>query len=79
MKELLDYSAYSASLMPRTAADEVFLLARRVMYLTHFHSTDFVCSDERLDQLWNLNDVSSQNDFIRQYKKIQKDTTKNDK
>ena len=79
MKELLNYSAYSASLMPRTAADEVFLLARRVMYLTHFYSTDYADSDERLEQLWHLNDVSSHDDFIKQYKKIQKETTKNDK
>ena len=76
MVNLIDYSAYSCSLMPRNAADEVFILARRIQYITNTYAIDDEDTNERELTLLNLKDVASQNDFINEYNKIRMETEK---
>ena len=77
MKELFEYGAYCASLIPKSHSDEIVLLSRRIMYITHYYSNEVIDHDERVETLYNLNDVSDEKGFLKDYNKIIEDRNKN--
>ena len=73
MDELSKFAAYACSLIPRNAAEEVFLLTRRIQFITNSHANDFLSEEEQELTRFNLKDVADRKDFLKQYNKIRKD------
>ena len=67
MQELIDYSEYASTLIPKNASDELTLIARRIQYLCACYSD---WNDEVEEIMFNLKDVNDKDKFLNQLNQI---------